>query len=161
MRPLVNVDELAVSHALSDTKGDEAERAIGDATLQVVCRACWHEILAAKDKGEVVEMFETICGLLFELQNRAIAMQQDAVIEKKAVRTFPNGTDIVTFRPAVNPHPNVIPLKHPGYEGTSIPCSDKWAIGDTSKPGITLSSSSLSNMGDRWMGAVATGTGNN
>ena len=69
MRPLVNVAELKAGNIIGDCK-DEGEREIGDGLVNVVCRSCWLDLLATKSKSEVIEIFETICGLLFEIDRR-------------------------------------------------------------------------------------------
>lgn len=74
MRPLVNLDELKVGNALAEpdkAAGVESEREVGGSKLQIVCRSCWHAILESKDKAAVIEMMETLCGLLFEVDRRA------------------------------------------------------------------------------------------
>lgn len=64
MRPLVNVEELDVGDVMSerDTKED-----VGGAKLHVVCRSCWLTVLKDKSKDEIMELLETICGLLLEV----------------------------------------------------------------------------------------------
>jgi len=69
MRPLVNVDELKAGNIIGDCK-DEGEREIGDGLVNVVCRSCWLDLLGTKTKDEIIEIFETICGLLFEIDRR-------------------------------------------------------------------------------------------
>jgi hypothetical protein len=69
MRPLVNVAELKAGNIIGDCK-EEGEREIGDGSVNVVCRYCWLELLGSKTKDEIIEIFETICGLLFEIDRR-------------------------------------------------------------------------------------------
>lgn len=68
MRPLINVEELKVADQMSE---QSSEREVGGAKLQMVCRACWAHILSGKTHAEVVEMMETLAGLLLELDRRA------------------------------------------------------------------------------------------
>jgi hypothetical protein len=69
MRPLVNVDELKAGNIIGECK-EEGEREIGDGQVNVVCRYCWLDLLGTKTKDEIIEIFETICGLLFEIDRR-------------------------------------------------------------------------------------------
>jgi hypothetical protein len=69
MRPLVNVDELKAGNIIGECK-EEGEREIGDGQVNVVCRYCWLDLLGTKTKEEIIEIFETICGLLFEIDRR-------------------------------------------------------------------------------------------
>ena len=72
-RPLINVDELKVGNSLSDQK---SEREVGGAKLQMVCRNCWQHILQNKTPDEIIEMLETICGLLLEMDRRRATTPQ-------------------------------------------------------------------------------------
>lgn len=111
MRPLFNVKEIKVSSELS---GEKNEREIGGAKLDMVCRSCWEEVLKGKTKEEIMEMFETLCGLLLELDRKRSGDLNDW-IEK--MRT-----------PA--PPPSQIPLVFP-----SLPQINPWV--GTPQPGIT------------------------
>lgn len=64
MRPLIDVKELTVGNTLSEQK---SQKEIGGVTLDLVCRGCWATILASKEKDEIIEMLETICAILFEV----------------------------------------------------------------------------------------------
>jgi hypothetical protein len=108
MRPLINVAELKMGEAMTEEK---SEREIGGAKLQIVCRGCWQHILENKEKGEIIEMMETLCGLLFEIdrkQHERNAALMGEIIEKAA---SPIRKITMITRPAINLQPMV-----PQYE---------------------------------------------
>ena len=101
MRPLINVAELKMGEAMTEEK---SEREIGGAKLQIVCRGCWQHILENKEKGEVIEMMETLCGLLFEIdrkQHERNAALMGEIIEKAA-----NPIRRITMIPSPNAQPS-------------------------------------------------------
>jgi len=104
MRPLLNVKELQVAQELSE---DKNEREVGGTKVDIVCRSCWEEVLKNRTKEEVIEMFETLCGLLFEMDKKAKDMQ--GVIEKTPM-PYP------TWPTVTVPHadPNVFPMPNQG-----------------------------------------------
>lgn len=162
MRPLINVDELAVGNALSEAdeqEGVEAVREVGGATLQVVCRPCWHAILESKEKGDVIEMLETLCGLLFEVERRraeererqlraapalGVPWKDPAVIEKR-------GGGPVGAPRRSQQYPVGVPSTTPVGPGGWSPTTGKWAVGGATD--IRLSSGSMSALGDQWDGS--------
>jgi len=80
MRPIVNAEELAMGDAVSD--GDSKED-VGGAKLHVVCRSCWLALLETRSKEEIVELLETISGILFEIARaQAQAPSMSEIIEK-------------------------------------------------------------------------------
>lgn len=158
MRPLINIDELAVGNALSEADeqdGVEAEREVGGAILQVVCRSCWHAILESKEKGDIIEMLETLCGLLFEVERRR-QEERDHQIRSAQV----GGWGAVGGGPPHLTHPSRDPSiieKHGNQRwvpNTAGPIWDvqKWAVGQTSgnSQSISLSSGSMSGLADKW-----------
>jgi len=159
MRPLVNVKELALGNQLSeaDKAPDvEAERKVGDSVLQIVCRACWLGILDSKDKATVVEMFETICGLLFEMErrNRELAARpafvlpsgQGEIIEKK-----------MPLRHSWQPHQPVW-VSPPAQTSGRIEIDEMRAVGNTlntptwAAGSMHIDPAALMRLGDDWEG---------
>lgn len=67
MRPIVNIEELKVGAAMSEEK---TEQDVAGAKVDVVCRDCWMALLKNRSKEEVIEIMETICGILMEADNR-------------------------------------------------------------------------------------------
>ncbi len=162
MRPLINVAELKAGNILSDQK---SEREVNGAKLQMVCRPCWGAILASKTQEEVVEILETICGLLLEVERRRVQERASLVpsgmeeIVEKAKRVsplFPTPT-FPPMYPSV-PQPNdwdqqkypYIGDIPPGLiPGTSTPY---WQIGTS---GSKINMSSFTNLGDDLDGFMA------
>ena len=171
MRPLINIDELAVGNMLSEADeqdGVEAEREVGGATLQVVCRSCWHAILESKEKGDVIEMLETLCGLLFEVERRRTEERE------KQIRSAPGGWGSTAPTgggaiPLTHPpyDPSVIEKQRPGQwhpNDTSGPHWDaqKWAIGQSGgAQHVSLTSGTVATLGNQWDQSFGTTTGNN
>lgn len=171
MRPLINIDELEVGNLLSEADeqdGVEAEREVGGASLQVVCRSCWHAILESKEKGDVIEMLETLCGLLFEVERRRN--------EEKARQIRRAETAPTPGWGGVGSGGGVIPLTHPPRDPSVIEkhynphwvpntggsSQQKWVIGSSSAHNahnISISSGSISVLGDQWDQSF--GTSNN
>ena len=115
MRPLVNVDELDLANDLAgagDKDGVEATREVAGSELQVVCRRCWIDILKGMDKDDVIEQLETLCGLLFEIERKAVeqASERMVIIEKERNPLLPLPTGPV---PAVPLGPYVAPFPIP------------------------------------------------
>jgi hypothetical protein len=98
MRPIVNIEELKVGAAMSD---QPTEQEVAGQKVDVVCRECWMQILNSRTKEEVIEILETICGVLLEADNR---MKE---------RPFHFG-DVVIEKAVAPPSPNIViqPLPH-------------------------------------------------
>jgi len=128
MRPIVNVEELAMGDAVSDASSKED---VGGAKLHVVCRQCWLALLESRSKEEVVELLETISGILFEVAKAKAKAAFSPIIEKMPMIGTP------TF-----PQPQIAPL---GGHGTWIDpgqplAGDQWS-GVSSGTRIDLSQS--------------------
>lgn len=95
MRPLINVAELKMGEAMTEEK---SEREIGGAKLQIVCRGCWQHILENKEKGEVIEMMETLCGLLFEVDRKQ--HERNAALMGEIIEKVANPVRKITMIPA-------------------------------------------------------------
>lgn len=170
MRPLVNVKELALGNQLSeaDKAPDvEAERKVGDSVLQIVCRSCWLEILNTKDKATILEMFETICGLLFEMDRRVRERER----AQRPVAEWPDmigGGDVIEkqmplrrTRPITNPWPVKfgVPMSVTGLQAsnaseivinTSPSPTSAWSVG-----GRHVDASALVRLGNDWEDGLA------
>jgi len=82
MRPIVNIEELRVGAAMSD---QPTEQEVAGQKVDVVCRDCWMQILNSRSKEEVIEILETICGVLMEVDNKmktSPMRRGDFIIEK-------------------------------------------------------------------------------
>jgi hypothetical protein len=84
MRPLIGVDELDVADKMADEPISE-DREIGGAEMKIVCRSCWKLILDNKGKDEIIEMLETMSGILFEMDKR---LNQEALYRKTDTDDF-------------------------------------------------------------------------
>lgn len=132
MRPIVNVEELAMGDAVSDVDSKED---VGGAKLHVVCRSCWLALLESRSKEEVVELLETISGILFEVA-KAKAKQQWSdfapVIEKAGpVPTSPG----IQIQPLggqgtwIDPNPLTVGGEGWWSNGTRVDLSQSGTIG--------------------------------
>lgn len=180
MRPLVNLDELKVGNALAEADkadGAEAERDVGGSKVQVVCRSCWHGILESKDKAEVIEMMETLCGLLFEIDRRA----RDA--EAKAKRAEPSGLSASDQWEAIEKargpgrSPGIMPSPRPMiggwghrtlgdrlhghgvYVGDPLPEIGGWSVGTGTQ--VMISAAGLRGLANSWSGHLSAGANEN
>jgi len=182
MRPLVNIDELKVGNALAETdkaEGAEAERDVGGSKVQVVCRQCWHAILESKDKAAVIEMMETLCGLLFEIDRRA----RDA--EAKAKRAVPvvfggdgDQWEVVEKKLRGGRSPGIVPAPRQTtggwghrtlgdrihgdgvYVGDPLPNTSGWTVGPNAigtTPHLTISATGLRGLADSWSAHIGAG----
>lgn len=159
MRPLINVDELKVGNNLSDQK---SEREVGGAKLQMVCRGCWAHILENKTLPEVIEILETMCGLLLELDRR----RAESLVMTTQLRTPFTTEDIEKMIPKINrfgkapailpgPPVEITPMVPGGYPGwgdntsdpNSTPSSPFWQIGTQ---GARINMTKLHLLGDEW-----------
>jgi len=115
MRPLVNVEELAVGDAMSD---QDSKQDVGGARVHVVCRSCWLALLDGKSKAEVMELLETICGILFEVAKarderaKGFIYGEPAVLIEK-MQQFPQLVPAIGVQP-FNPCPTVFPPNSTG-----------------------------------------------
>jgi hypothetical protein len=113
MRPIVNVDELKVGAAMSEEK---SEQDVAGAKVDVVCRDCWMALLKERSKEEVIEILETICGVLMEADNRmkerTPSFDFREIIEKHGVSS--PGVQI-------QPMPLIQPYGGGGPGGISVP----------------------------------------
>jgi hypothetical protein len=149
MRPLINVRELSVGNDLSEQK---AEREVGGAKLQMVCRNCWQAILDSKEKSEVIEILETLAALLLEQDQRhreqAKKFELVETIEKARVSRatpfvapshpqYPNPFRDDEYRTPVYP-PNGSPWGMPPTVGPS------WVVGT----GMQINWGSIRSLGD-------------
>ena len=112
MRPIVNIEELKVGAAMSD---QPTEQEVAGQKVDVVCRECWMQILNSRTKEEVIEILETICGVLLEADSR---MKE---------RPFHFGDVVIEKGVAPPSFPNIInqPLPHI-YIDNQPPQSPKW-----------------------------------
>lgn len=187
MRPLINIDELAVGNMLSEADeqaGVEAEREVGGAMLQVVCRSCWHAILESKEKGDVIEMLETLCGLLFEVERRRKseqARQPRGTLSPTpgwggvgagptSIPCSPGGVVPLTFPPHVGHpvnDPSIIEKSRgsrwtPGMTGQGTQ-QQKWTVGGTTAHNmnnISLTAGTVTSLGNQWDSSFGTSNGN-
>jgi len=113
MRPIVNIEELKVGAAMSEEK---TEQDVAGAKVDVVCRDCWMALLKNRSKEEVIEILETICGVLMEADNRmkerTPSFDFREIIEKHGVSS-----------PGVHiqPMPLIQPYGGGGTGGISVP----------------------------------------
>jgi hypothetical protein len=148
MRPLVNVEELAVGDAMSD---QDSKQDVGGAKVHVVCRSCWLALLDGKSKAEIMELLETICGILFEVarerREKGLWAEPAVLIEKMS--TFPHP---IMPMLAVSPCcPTLIPF--PGSTG-DIQISDgthrgNFLINNISESGVG-NNMSIRNLAAQW-----------
>jgi hypothetical protein len=116
MRPLINVAELQVGAELS---GEKSEKDIGGTKVDVVCRSCWEAILKTKSKEEVIEMFETLCGLLFEMEKRAVTPTYVPAINPGGYQVgnppwlTPNQRDFIVGTPSIVPCGTAVAVEQP------------------------------------------------
>lgn len=124
MRPIVNVEELAMGDAVSDASSKED---VGGAKLHVVCRSCWLALLESRTKEEVVDLLETISGILFEVARR------------QAEHKWPDGfvLEKAEVPPAVRiqPMPNIYPTGHIWVDPYMVmPGGGQWTNGTRIDP---------------------------
>jgi hypothetical protein len=135
MRPLINVRELAVGNELSEQK---AEREVGGAKLQMVCRNCWQAILDSKEKSEVIEILETLSALLLEQDQR----------HREQAKKFELVETIEKVRPFTFPSPGITPpYAHPGSPPPwgIQPIGPSWVVG---QQGARINWGSIQSLGD-------------
>lgn len=150
MRPLINVRELVVGNELSEQK---AEREVGGAKLQMVCRNCWQAILDSKEKSEVIEILETLSALLLEQDQRhreqAKKFELVETIEKVRPFTFPSPGYPTPYKDAGDAIGITPPYVHPGSPppwGTQ-PIGPSWVVG---QQGAQINWGSIQSLGDDW-----------
>lgn len=170
MRPLIDVKEIKVADKLTE---ESSEREVGGAKLQIVCRSCWTAILASMTKEEVMEMMETLAGLILEMERRhqekltTIQLQPTNVggmeeIEKyfqRPVAPVPSWPHINRAVPGFKPF-DIIGIS-PDFTGEgevtytsqagAIPSgiTPMWSIGNTS-----VDWTKFKDLGDEWMSLV-------
>jgi len=148
MRPLVNVDELKAGNIIGDCK-DEGEREIGDGLVNVVCRSCWLELLNTKSKDEIIEIFETICGLLFEIDRRY--KEEKKLPMQIGGGTFDYGSGNLTVPGTIwkttNPNDNTFTISSGSSDHlyTNTSSSITFDAGN-----LSISGGTLMNLGDDW-----------
>jgi hypothetical protein len=143
MRPLVNVDELKAGNIIGECK-EEGEREIGGGQVNVVCRHCWLDLLGTKTREEIIEIFETICGLLFEIDRRYKEEKKQTLQIGGSGITWDTGTGNQYTIPATG----ATIWKTGANDGT-------FTINSTSDQLFTTSSTSMSsgtlfNLGNQW-----------
>jgi hypothetical protein len=67
MRPIVNIEELKMGAAMTE---QPTKQKMAGAEVDVICRDCWITLLNNRSKEEIIEILETICGLMMEVDNR-------------------------------------------------------------------------------------------
>jgi len=123
MRPIVNVEELAMGDAVSDVDSKED---VGGAKLHVVCRACWLALLESRSKEEIVELLETIAGILFEVARVQIRVpQMSEVIEKFKKMPMIPSPSVPQIQPLTYPQPQIAP----GGWGTGVSDGSSMPLG--------------------------------
>jgi hypothetical protein len=143
-RPLINVKELSVGDALSE---QDSGRDIGGAKLQMVCRNCWQAILDSKEKSEVIEIMETLAGLLLEIDRRR---KEEAkrpsfeIIEKSRPFTFPSPGYPTPYKDAGDAI-GITPSYPYSPPWGVQPIGPSWVVGQS---GMTVNWSQISNLGD-------------
>lgn len=134
MRPIVNIEELKVGAAMSD---QPTEQEVAGQKVDVVCRDCWMQILESRTKEEVIEILETICGVLLEADSRMKDNRWrggDFIIEKLAhpiVQSPPPPTQPGIYI-NVDPPPSVM-------WGDRINLSNGTSGANSSNPSLTFS----------------------
>lgn len=151
-RPLINVKELTVGDTITE---QDSGRDVGGAKLQMVCRNCWQAILESKDKSEVIEIMETLAGLLLEIDRRRKEEAKKSsfeTIEKSPPFAHPG------HPPYLRPFRDDAIGITPSYPGTPLwgvpPIGPTWVIG---QQGTAINWSQLSSLGDDldlWTGFV-------
>jgi hypothetical protein len=166
MRPLIDVKEIKVADKLTE---ESSEREVGGAKLQIVCRQCWTHILSNMTKEEVMEMMETLAGLILEMERRhsqQITMQpvgDMSEIEKylqRPVAPTPSWLQINRFQPKFGPH-DVIGIGPDVFGDADITYTSQaganaagavpmWSIGTTS-----VDWTKFKDLGDEWASLVS------
>jgi hypothetical protein len=155
-RPLINVKELSVGNALSE---QDSGRDVGGAKLQMVCRNCWQAILDSKEKSEVIEIMETLAGLLLEIDRRR---KEDAkrpafdVIEKYRITAplNPSNPGPTVYDDAIGITPSY-PYAPPVPPWGVQPIGPSWVVGQS---GLTVNWTQISHLGDdldHWTGTLS------
>ena len=148
MRPLVNVEELKAGNIIGECK-EEGEREIGDAPVNVVCRYCWLDLLNTKSKAEVIEIFETICGLLFEIDRRYKEEKKGTLHIGGGDFTYGSGTQYTVpgtiYKTGSNDNTFTVNSTANDVLLTGTNTDFTFDVGNTSVTGGTLT-----NLGDTW-----------
>lgn len=155
MRPLVNVAELKAGNIIGDCK-EEGEREIGDGLVNVVCRGCWLALLESKSKDEIIEIFETICGLLFEIDRRYKE-------EKKQALQVGGGATFEFADPGQYTIPNSGTIWKTADNTITITATSSDHLYTTGNSGTitfdttntSMSSGTLMNLGNQWEGLTS------
>lgn len=125
MRPIVNVEELKVGAAMSEEK---TEQEVAGTKVDVVCRDCWMTLLKNRSKEEVIEIMETICGILMEADSRMKQHRNPFELADIIEKQYPIGGtggkiySVPCGSPQTPPQtlPNAVPWPMPGGGGLTV-----------------------------------------
>jgi hypothetical protein len=162
MRPLIDVKEIKVADKLTE---ESSEREVGGAKLQIVCRQCWTAILSSMTKEEVMEMMETLAGLILEMERRhqerpTIQMQPvgdmseiEKYLRKPVVPSWP-GVNRFTPYDVIGIGPDILgdgEITYSSQAGSNAAGgSPAWVIGNTS-----VDWTKFKDLGDEWSSLVS------